>query len=169
MTAFAPISLRFVRPLCVPHPPGLAHCSQCELANNLWLCLTCGGLSCGRQQFGGVGGNGHALAHYSATRHPVSVKLGTIEPDGSADVYCYACDEERTDPSLSAHLAHWGIHIATQTKTEKSLTELQVEQNLKFDFSMTGEDGKDLEPLFGPGLTGMANLGNSCVPALPYS
>ena len=42
------------------------------------------------------------------------------------------------------------------------MTELQVEQNLKFDFAMTGEDGKDLEPLFGPGLTGLANLGNSC-------
>ena len=27
---------------------------------------------------------------------------------------------------------------------------------------MTGEDGKELEPLFGPGLTGLRNLGNSC-------
>lgn len=28
---------------------------------------------------------------------------------------------------------------------------------------MTGADGKELEPLFGPGLTGMKNLGNRCV------
>lgn len=48
------------------------------------------------------------------------------------------------------------------SKTEKSMTELQLEQNLKFDFNMTGEDGKELEPLFGPGLTGLRNLGNSC-------
>ena len=92
----------------------------------------------------------------------MSVKLGTIEPDGTADIYCYDCDEERTDPHLAKHLSHWAINVAQQTKTEKSLTELQVEQNLKFDLAMTGEDGKDLQPLFGPGLTGLSNLGNSC-------
>lgn len=42
------------------------------------------------------------------------------------------------------------------------MTELQIEHNLKFDFSLTGEDGKALEPVFGPGLTGLSNLGNSC-------
>lgn len=36
----------------------------------------------------------------------------------------------------------------------------QIEHNLKFDFSMTGDDGKELEPVFGPGLTGLKNLGN---------
>ena len=30
----------------------LGHCSQCELKENLWLCLTCGNLGCGRAQFG---------------------------------------------------------------------------------------------------------------------
>lgn len=33
---------------------------------------------------------------------------------------------------------------------------------MKFDFSMTTEDGKQLEPKFGPGYTGLKNLGNSC-------
>lgn len=67
------------------HPlPGLAHCSQCDLRENLWLCLTCGALNCGRQQFGGVGGNGHALAHFNSANHPIAVKLGTITPEGSA-------------------------------------------------------------------------------------
>ncbi|KAJ3187919.1 hypothetical protein HDU85_006312 [Gaertneriomyces sp. JEL0708] len=140
----------------------LAHCNQCELKDNLWLCLTCGNLGCGRQQYGGVGGNGHGLAHYESCKHPVAVKLGTITPEGTADVFCYHCGEERVDPQLGKHLANFGINIAQQQKTEKSLTELQVEQNLKFDFSMTTEDGKMLEPLFGPGYTGMKNLGNSC-------
>lgn len=36
----------------------------------------------------------------------------------------------------------------------------QLEQNLKFDFSMTLENGKQLESLFGPGYTGIKNLGN---------
>jgi uncharacterized UBP type Zn finger protein len=25
-----------------------AHCLDCELSSNLWLCLTCGNLGCGR-------------------------------------------------------------------------------------------------------------------------
>ena len=63
---------------------GLAHCNACDLKDNLWLCLTCGSLGCGRQQFGGLSGNGHGLAHYEASGHAVSVKLGTITPEGGA-------------------------------------------------------------------------------------
>ncbi|KAH8091347.1 ubiquitin carboxyl-terminal hydrolase 14 [Cristinia sonorae] len=141
---------------------GLAHCSKCDLKENLWLCLTCGSLGCGRQQFGGLGGNGHGLQHFQETQHPVSVKLGTITPEGGADIYCYSCNDAKVDFELATHLATFGINVQTQTKTEKSMTELQIEHNLKFDFSLTGEDGKALEPVFGPGLTGLANLGNSC-------
>ncbi|KAL1706044.1 hypothetical protein EV121DRAFT_257779 [Schizophyllum commune] len=141
---------------------GLAHCASCDLRENLWLCLTCGALGCGRQQFGGLGGNGHGLAHFEATGHPVSVKLGTITPEGGADIYCYTCNDAKQDPELAAHLAAFGINVQTQTKTEKSMTELQIEHNLKYDFSLTSEDGKALEPLFGAGLTGLSNLGNSC-------
>ena len=46
--------------------------------------MTCGSLGCGRRQLGGGGGNGHGLAHYNATHHPFSVKLGTITPEGNA-------------------------------------------------------------------------------------
>jgi ubiquitin carboxyl-terminal hydrolase 5/13 len=140
----------------------LGHCSACDLNENLWLCLTCGNLGCGRAQFGGVGGNSHGLAHTDSTKHPVAVKLGSLTADGTADIYCYSCDEERIDPELPNHLAHWGINIKDRIKTEKSLTEMQVEQNLLWEFSMTTEDGKELKPLFGPGLTGLKNLGNSC-------
>jgi ubiquitin carboxyl-terminal hydrolase 5/13 len=91
-------------------------------------------------------------------------------------VYCYECNDAKIDHDLARHLSAFGINVATQTKTEKSMTELvrlpsksqtfvdfvlqQIEHNLKFDFSLTGEDGKALEPVFGPGLTGLSNLGN---------
>lgn len=140
----------------------LGQCSMCELKENLWLCLGCGNLGCGRSQFGGIGGNSHALAHSDMTSHGVAVKLGSITADGSADIYCYACNEERTDPELVTHLAHWGIDLRGREKTEKSLMEMQVEHNLRWDFSMTKEDGQELSPIFGPGFTGLANLGNSC-------
>lgn len=84
-------------PLCA----GLASCAVegCGLTSNLWLCLVCGALGCGRQQFGGGGGNGHALKHTSETGHAVAVKLGTIEPDGSAGTSLYrrASGGEETD------------------------------------------------------------------------
>ncbi|CAK7265168.1 ubiquitin C-terminal hydrolase Ubp14 [Sporothrix epigloea] len=140
----------------------LGHCSACELNENLWLCLQCGNLGCGRAQFGGVGGNSHGLAHATESGHGVAVKLGSITPEGSADVYCYTCDDERIDDKLGEHLAHWGIMLAERQKTEKSLTEMQIEQNLRWEFTMTTDDGKELRPLFGPGLTGLKNLGNSC-------
>lgn len=140
----------------------LANCSMCDLNENLWLCLECGNLGCGRAQFGGVGGNGHALEHYNQSHHKVAVKLGSITPEGTADVYCYMCDDEKVDEQLGTHLANWGIILAERQKTEKSLTEMQIEQNLKWDFSMVSPDGKQLIPRFGPGLTGLKNLGNSC-------
>lgn len=140
----------------------LGTCSSCDLKENLWLCLQCGNLGCGRAQFGAVEGHSHGLAHANSSQHAAAVKLGSITSDGTADVYCYRCDEERVDGELETHLAHWGIKLATRTKTEKSLTELQIEQNMRWEFSMTTEDGKELKPLFGEGFTGLKNLGNSC-------
>ena len=135
---------------------------MCDLKENLWLCLQCGNLGCGRAQFGGIGGNGHGLKHADDSSHAVAVKLGSITPEGTADVYCYHCNEERVDTELAPHLAHWGINIAEREKTEKSLTEMQIEQNLRWEFSMTTEDGKELKSVFGQGFTGLKNLGNSC-------
>ncbi len=71
---------------------GLAHCNDCELKDNLWLCLTCGNLGCGRAQYGGLGGNGHGMAHFESCKHPVAVKMGSITPEGSAGL--------RTEPNL---------------------------------------------------------------------
>ena len=62
----------------------LAHCSKCELSSNLWLCLFCGFLGCGRKNFDGTGGNNHAREHHTETGHTLVVKLGTITPDGNA-------------------------------------------------------------------------------------
>jgi ubiquitin carboxyl-terminal hydrolase 5/13 len=86
-----------------------AKCKDCEMGGNLWCCLVCGNLACGRKQFGGGGGNGHGLDHFEKTGHQVCVKLGTITPEGTADIFCYACGDERIDPHLAIHLAKIGI------------------------------------------------------------
>ena len=38
----------------------LLKCSKCDLKSNLWLCMVCGHLGCGRKNYDGSGGNGHA-------------------------------------------------------------------------------------------------------------
>ncbi|EEB05625.1 ubiquitin carboxy terminal hydrolase Ubp14 [Schizosaccharomyces japonicus yFS275] len=136
-------------------------CTQCELSENLWLCLNCGKLSCGRKQFGGGGGNGHAVEHFQSTNHGVAVKLHSLSASSQPDVYCYICDEERDDPEIKNHLSTFGLNLDSMSKTEKSLAEMQLAQNLNFDFgSMEEEEGA--KKLFGPCLTGLRNLGNSC-------
>lgn len=141
----------------------LATCGDCELSSNLWLCMTCGHLGCGRRNWDGSGGNNHAVDHNETSGHHVVCKLGTITAEGDADIHCYRCDEERLDPMLGDHLARFGIDIMAQKKTEQTLAELEVEQNLDPSlFSKTREDGVAMKNVYGPGFTGLKNLGNTC-------
>ncbi|KAF7495120.1 Ubiquitin carboxyl-terminal hydrolase 5 [Sarcoptes scabiei] len=67
------------------------------------------------------------------------------------------------DPLLAKHLAHFGINISDCHKTEKSMIEMEIDLNKRFDeWSIIQEEGLELCPIFGPGFTGMSNLGNSC-------
>ncbi|GIM06941.1 hypothetical protein Vretimale_11173 [Volvox reticuliferus] len=140
-------------------------CDETGVRENLWLNLSTGFVGSGRKNWDGSGGNGAALRHFESTgrRYPLVVKLGTITPH-SADVYSYAPDEDDmvTDPHLAQHLAHWGIDIMKMEKTEKTMSELQADLNTSYEFSRITEAGAELQPLSGPRLTGLINLGNSC-------
>lgn len=140
------------------------HCSSCELLENLWICLTCGNLGCGRQQFGGLKGNSHSLLHFESTQHPIAVKLGSLSlQKQKADVYCYIHDEEIMIPQLSSLLKPLGIDISSFVeKNEKTLTELNLQQNLTWQFNMESDSGELYTPIYGKELTGLKNLGNSC-------
>ncbi|BBN00627.1 ubiquitin carboxyl-terminal hydrolase 5/13 [Marchantia polymorpha subsp. ruderalis] len=138
-------------------------CSKCDKTENLWLNLTDGMINCGRRNWDGSGGNGHAVEHYLQTKYPLAVKLGTITADlDSADVYSYEDDETVEDPMLAQHLEHFGIDFSSLQKTEMTTAERELDQNVNFDWNRIQEKGKELQPLFGPGYTGLANLGNSC-------
>jgi ubiquitin carboxyl-terminal hydrolase 5/13 len=143
-------------------PPSGWKCKKCDLTSNLWLNLTDGSILCGRRYFDGSGGNNHAVEHYERHRYPLGVKLGTITPAGG-DVYSYAEDDMVEDPKLAQHLQHFGINVASMTKTDATMTELEIEANMKFsDWSIIQEAGQQLTPCYGPGYTGLGNLGNSC-------
>ena len=140
-------------------------CEKCDKTKNLWLNLSDGMILCGRVIVGSeLSGNGHALEHYKETGFPLVVKLGTISADGSADCYSYAPDEDDSvlDPRLERHLLHWGIDLKEMKKTEKSVAELEIELQHTFEWSSILESDAKLLPLYGPGHTGLVNLGNSC-------
>ncbi|KAJ8354940.1 hypothetical protein SKAU_G00225070 [Synaphobranchus kaupii] len=127
-------------------PPSGWKCEVCELQENLWMNLSDGKVMCGPQQTG----------------YPLAVKLGTITPDG-ADVYSYDEDDMVLDPKLPEHLSHFGINMMTMEKTERTMTELEIAVNQRVgEWEVIQESGATLQPLSGPGLTGMKNLGNSC-------
>ncbi|KAJ3449767.1 ubiquitin carboxyl-terminal hydrolase [Anaeramoeba flamelloides] len=138
-------------------------CTECEFTTNLWMCMSCGYIGCGRKQWDGSGANDHGYMHYKKTGHCIVVKLGTITPEGEADVHCYKCDKGIIDDDLTKHLLHLGLRISEQKKTEKTISELELEKTLSLDFgSALMKDGKKLIPICGPGLTGMKNIGNTC-------
>lgn len=118
---------------------------------------------CGRKFYDGTGGNDHAVEHYRATGYPLAVKLGTITKEGKGDVYSYDEDDMVEDPNLATHLSHWGINVAHMEKTDKSMIELELDLNQKFgEWVALQEAASKLTPVYGPGYTGLANLGNSC-------
>lgn len=147
-----------------PATADLSHCASCDLAENLWVCLTCATVGCGREQFGSaLKGNSHALSHFESSGHAVAVKLGSLSSDeDSCDCYCYSCNDEVKVPQLGATLLQIGIDLRAAVKTEKNLIELNLETNKNWQFNLDGANGDKLAPLYGPGLTGILNLGNSC-------
>jgi len=54
-------------------------CDKCDVRENLWMCLICGNLACGRPQWHGgtnvIQSQGHALRHYEETGHSFAQQL----------------------------------------------------------------------------------------------
>ncbi|CAH8557052.1 unnamed protein product [Schistosoma turkestanicum] len=143
-------------------PPSGWKCAKCDLRDNLWMNLTDGTILCGRKFWDGSGGNNHALEHYQQTKYPLAVKLGTITPKGG-EVFSYPEDSMVTDPKLAEHLAHFGIDVMLMQKTDKTMAELEVDANERLGEWLTlQESNRTLEARYGPGMTGLRNLGNTC-------
>ncbi|CAH8605800.1 Ubiquitin carboxyl-terminal hydrolase 13 [Schistosoma haematobium] len=143
-------------------PPSGWKCYKCDLRDNLWMNLTDGTILCGRKFWDGSGGNNHALEHYEKTKYPLAVKLGTITPKGG-EVFSYPEDSMVTDPKLAEHLAHFGIDVMLMQKTDKTMAELEVDANERLGEWLTlQESNRTLEARYGPGMTGLRNLGNTC-------
>ena len=77
--------------------PAITACSVCGTTEQLWMCLVCGHVGCGRYV------QHHALAHYKRTHHVFSVELDTQRVwDYSGDQYVHRVVMDHLDGKQAA-------------------------------------------------------------------
>ncbi|EIW58742.1 zf-UBP-domain-containing protein [Trametes versicolor FP-101664 SS1] len=87
-------------PRAVPFAPSASpnersHCADCASTTNLWICLICGNIGCGRY------GRAHAHAHYAATTHLYALELETQRVwDYAGDGYVHRLIQNKADGKL---------------------------------------------------------------------
>ncbi|KAL3677529.1 hypothetical protein R1sor_027477 [Riccia sorocarpa] len=70
-------------------------CSVCDTSENLWICVICGFVGCGRYQ------EGHAINHWKETQHCYSLELETqCVWDYVGDNYVHRLIQSKTDGKL---------------------------------------------------------------------
>lgn len=141
-------------------------CADCDLQTNLWICLTCGNLGCGRKYFDGTGGNSHGVGHYESTKHSVAVKLGTLGGKEEPSAYCYICNNDVKVENIKEVLKSFNIDVDKMRKTEKTINQMSLEVNLNFELSQAFEAKEQLSLLSQIDsknyFWGIDNIGNSC-------
>ncbi|KAK2982837.1 hypothetical protein RJ640_021327, partial [Escallonia rubra] len=84
--------------------PEKSKCFVCQTSENLWICVTCGFVGCGRYK------EGHAIRHWKETQHCYSLELETQRVwDYVGDNYVHRLIQTKTDGmlvELNHHCAH---------------------------------------------------------------
>ncbi|OJD40662.1 ring and ubp finger domain-containing protein [Diplodia corticola] len=84
-------------------------CSVCGTSSNLWICLICGNIGCGRYD------SAHAFQHYEATSHSYAMDIATQHVwDYAGDGYVHRLIQNKADGKLvdlpAAHHANSHNH-----------------------------------------------------------
>lgn len=75
--------------------PSISTCADCPSTTNLWICLICGNIGCGRY------GRAHAHAHYQSTTHLYALELETQRVwDYAGDGYVHRLIQNKADGKL---------------------------------------------------------------------
>ncbi|EEC72622.1 BRCA1-associated protein [Oryza sativa Japonica Group] len=75
--------------------PEKSSCSVCGTSENLWICVICGHVGCGRYK------GGHAIEHWKETQHCYSLELETQKVwDYAGDNYVHRLIQSKTDGNL---------------------------------------------------------------------
>lgn len=73
----------------------MSTCVECSSTTNLWICLICGNIGCGRY------GQGHAHAHYQRTTHLYALELETQRVwDYAGDGYVHRLIQNKADGKI---------------------------------------------------------------------
>ncbi|XVE91241.1 hypothetical protein DITRI_Ditri20bG0138100 [Diplodiscus trichospermus] len=84
--------------------PEKSTCFICQTSENLWICVICGFVGCGRYK------GGHAIIHWKETQHCYSLELETQRVwDYVGDNYVHRLIQSKTDGKLvelNAHCVH---------------------------------------------------------------
>ncbi|KAF8920818.1 hypothetical protein CPB85DRAFT_1211177 [Mucidula mucida] len=82
-------------PFANPTSSSLSSCSSCSSTTNLWICLICGNIGCGRY------GRAHAQEHYQRTTHLYALELETQRVwDYAGDGYVHRLIQNKADGKL---------------------------------------------------------------------
>lgn len=88
-------------------------CSTCESTDDLWICLICGNVGCGRYT------NGHASSHYLDTEHLYALELNTQRVwDYCGDRYVHRLIQNQQDGKL-VELSPWAYGNGSSSKDKK--------------------------------------------------
>ncbi|TFK89171.1 zf-UBP-domain-containing protein [Polyporus arcularius HHB13444] len=94
----SPNTSRSTRPIPFSSSPSAterSHCADCGSTTNLWICLICGNIGCGRY------GRAHAHAHYVSTTHLYALELETQRVwDYAGDGYVHRLIQNKADGKL---------------------------------------------------------------------
>ncbi|KAF2460660.1 RING-10 protein [Lineolata rhizophorae] len=83
-------------------------CSVCGSTSNLWICLICGNVGCGRYD------SAHAFAHYEATSHSFAMDIASQHVwDYAGDGYVHRLIQNKADGKLVDLPAAYGNHPNT--------------------------------------------------------
>ncbi|KAI9468026.1 BRCA1-associated protein 2-domain-containing protein [Coemansia mojavensis] len=109
-----------------------SNCHICGRTSDLWICLICGVIGCGRYA------NGHAKDHFEQTQHPYSMELNSQNVwDYAGDGYVHRLLQSAADHKVIAvdigQEAINGTATSTAAASEQRPTEVLPRQGSLFD------------------------------------
>ncbi|KAL3310190.1 hypothetical protein Ciccas_011250, partial [Cichlidogyrus casuarinus] len=120
-----------------PEMVGDSACADCDLRENLWICLICGNVGCGRY------GKKHAYKHFTTTGHIFALELGqNLVWDYVDDAYVHrlvvnqddgkvvqlGASSETGDKKLDAISMEYSAVLINQLESQRHHFETQIER-----------------------------------------
>lgn len=97
-----------------PSSPTVSKCFECQKDSNLWICLVCGHVGCGRYD------NEHAVEHYKATGHCFAMETDSQRVwDYIQDGYVHRLVQNEADGKLVELPLRDGSHKTNEEKIDK--------------------------------------------------